>query len=136
MTFVNTTVDAASLVLTSLRDESPVTRLAQLRATLLGGRGPGASDEEVTGHTRDRPWLGSLPAPVERALVERQTGHVRAGEPITNGRVVRRGHLPSLQAAVLGAVVALAVWAITVRHARSRSQRARRNPIRTQRGRR
>lgn len=66
---VNTTTDAGTQGRTSPRDDSPGTRLAELSATLLGGRGPGASDEEVTDHTRNRPWLGAVPAPVERALL-------------------------------------------------------------------
>ena len=78
---------------------SPGARLVELRATLLGGRGPGASTEEVTEHTRDRSWLGAVPAPVESALVQRQTEQVRAGEPIVNHRVLRKERSRTVRAA-------------------------------------
>lgn len=120
---MNTTMDAGSEIRTSTSGQAPVRRLTELRTTLLGGRGPGASDEEVAGHTRNRVWLGAAPAPVERALVERQTQHLRAGAPVVNGQVLRRERSRSLRAVVLGAVVALALRAVSVRRARSRRQR-------------
>jgi hypothetical protein len=115
--------DAGSQARTSPHGEAPAQRLVELRATLLGGRGPGASEEEVTDHTRNRSWLGAVPAPVERALVERQTQHVRAGAPIVNRRVLRQERSRSLRAALIGAVVALAGRAIAVRFSRTRRRR-------------
>lgn len=58
--------------------------LARLRGRLLKGRGPGASEAEVARHTRDRPALGAVPPPVERALTSQQgpagpCGHTPAG---------------------------------------------------------
>ena len=47
-------------------------RVEQLRGALLTGRGPGASEKEIAEHTRDRPRLGAVPPPAERALVARQ----------------------------------------------------------------
>ena len=102
---------------------SPGARLVELRATLLGGRGPGASTEEVTEHTRDRSWLGAVPAPVERALVHRQTEQVRAGEPIVNHRVLAEERSRTVRAAALGAVAALAIRAVVVRGVRPRRHR-------------
>lgn len=116
-------MNAGSQARTSPGDSSPGSRLATLRDTLLDGRGPGASDEEVARHTRNRPWLGAVPAPVERALVQRQADQLRAGEPIVNGRVLRRERSRSLRAAILGAVVALSVRAITARRDRPRRDR-------------
>ncbi|OFE15058.1 hypothetical protein BA895_07990 [Humibacillus sp. DSM 29435] len=117
---MNTTTDAGTQVRVSPRDDSPAKRLAELRATLLGGRGPGASDEEVSDHTRNRPWLGSVSAPVERALVQRQTEDVRAGEPVVNDSVLREGRSRSVRAALLGAAVALSIRAVVVRRVRAR----------------
>ncbi|WP_157623391.1 hypothetical protein [Terrabacter sp. Root85] len=124
---MNTTTDAGTEVRTRALDDShegsPVTRLVELRATVLGGRGPGASTEEVTEHTRDRSWLGAVPAPVERALVHRQTEQVRAGEPIVNHRVLAEERSRTVRAAALGAVAALAIRAVVVRGVRPRRHR-------------
>ncbi len=127
MSAVNTARDAGARVRTGPRDDSPDgspgTRLAELRATLLGGRGPGASTEEVTEHTRDRSWLGAVPAPVESALVHRQTEQVRAGEPIVNHRVLAKERSRTVRAAALGAAAALAIRAVMVRGVRPRCHR-------------
>jgi hypothetical protein len=55
--------------------------LTRLRAGLLAGRGPGASEEEILRHTRDRPAVGAVPPPVERAMTAGQTRQERAGTP-------------------------------------------------------
>lgn len=47
------------------------------RAGLLGGRGPGASEAEVTRHTRARPRLGGRPVAEQRAALAARTA--RAG---------------------------------------------------------
>lgn len=127
MNSVNTTTDAGGEVRTrghdDSREDSPVTRLVELRATLLSGRGPGASTEEVTEHTRNRAWLGAVPAPVERALVHRQTEQVRAGEPIVNHRALAKERFRTVRAAALGAVAALVIRAVMVRGVRPRRHR-------------
>ena len=127
MSAVNTARDAGARVRTGPRDDpsddSPGKRLVELRATLLGGRGPGASTEEVTEHTRDRSWLGAVPAPVESALVHRQTEQVRAGEPIVNHRVLAKERSRTVRAAALGAAAALAIRAVMVRGVRPRCHR-------------
>ena len=64
--------------------------------------------------------LGAVSAPTERALVQRQTEHVRAGEPIVNDRALRQERTRSLRAAVCGAVIALALRAVAARRARAR----------------
>ncbi len=120
------TIDDGSQTHTSPPDLAPVQRVAELRATLLGGRGQGASDAEVTEHTRNRPWLGAVPAPVERALVERQTEHLRAGAPIVDSRMRRERQRSdrrrSWRAALLGATLALATRALVARRAVSKRQ--------------
>ena len=127
MSAVNTARNAGTEVGTRALEDSdegsPGTRLVELRATLLGGRGPGASTEEVTEHTRDRSWLGAVPAPVERALVHRQTEQVRAGEPIVNHRVLAKERSRTVRAAALGAAAALAIRAVMVRGVRPRCHR-------------
>ncbi|MGH3420290.1 MAG: hypothetical protein ACRDOD_11970, partial [Streptosporangiaceae bacterium] len=82
------------------------TRVEQLRGALLTGRGPGASQEEIAEHTRDRPLLGAVPPPVERALVARQAGHLRAGEPVTSRIARRQARQEKRRAALAGAVTA------------------------------
>lgn len=64
---VNSTNDADSERRTSPDAGSSAERVAELRAALLEGRGPGASDQEVARHTRDNPWLSAKPAPMEHA---------------------------------------------------------------------
>lgn len=123
MIVVYVTPDAGAQTRTRPRDDSPVARLVELRATLLGGRGPGATTQEVADHTRNRPWLGAVPAPIERALVQRQTEHVRAGEPIVNHRVLQEERSRSIRAAALGAVAALVIRAVMKRRVRSRPHR-------------
>lgn len=96
-------------------------RVAQLRAALLTGRGPGASAREIAGHTRDRPLLGAVPAPVERALVARQGARLRAGDPVTGRSArasVRRGRR---RAALAGAATALLARWLVHRLIRSRT---------------
>jgi hypothetical protein len=103
--------------------DGPSARLARLRADLLHGRGPGASVQEVAEHTRDRPFLGAVPPPVERSLVARQSDRLRAGEPIrsvpvrptTSGRQLGR----QLGAALVGAATALLAGSLVVRFLRS-----------------
>lgn len=100
-------------------------RVAQLRAALLTGRGPGASDQEIAEHTRDRPLLGAVPAPVERALAARQAARLRAGEPVTGASAraaIRRGRR---RAALSGAAAALLTRWLVHRLIRSRTSRTR-----------
>lgn len=96
-------------------------RIAQLRAALLTGRGPGATAQEIARHTRDRALLGAVPAPVERALVTRQGHRSRAGEPITK-RSARTGiRHARRRAALAGAAAALLTRWLVHRLIRSRS---------------
>lgn len=48
-----------------------------LRDGVLGGRGPGASADELAAHQRDRDLLGALPCASERAIVAVQTAAAR-----------------------------------------------------------
>jgi hypothetical protein len=82
-------------------------RVEQLRGALLTGRGPGASEQEIGEHTRDRPLLGAVPPPVERALVARQASHLRAGEPVTSRIARRQARQQKRRAALAGAAAAL-----------------------------
>jgi hypothetical protein len=106
-------------------DHDASARVARLRAALLTGRGPGASTQEIAEHTRDRPLLGAVPAPAERALVARQAARLRAGEPITKGSAraaIRRGRR---RAALAGAAAALFTRWLVRRMIRSRASRPR-----------
>lgn len=47
-------------------------RIRRARDGLLGGRGPGATPDEITRWQRDRPLLGAHPAPAERQEVADQ----------------------------------------------------------------
>lgn len=60
-------------------------RLARFREDLLGGRGPGASTDEVTRHTRDRAPIGGMPSPRDLALVEQQAELAREDLPAADG---------------------------------------------------
>jgi hypothetical protein len=103
------------------RDEQePAERIAQLHRALLAGRGPGACEQEIAEHTRERPWLGAVPAPVERALVGRQAARLRAGEPIATSRARRQAGRRTRRSAGIGAVTALLARSIIVRLVRSR----------------
>jgi hypothetical protein len=101
----------------------PSERITQLHRALLAGRGPGASEQEIAEHTRDRPWLGAVPAPVERALVERQSARLRADEPTTSSRARDEAGRRTRRAAGVGAVAALLARSIIVRLVRSRRSR-------------
>lgn len=110
----------------ALRDDGhdASARLAQLRAALLTGRGPGAPAQEIAEHTRDRALLGTVPAPVERALVTRQGRQARAGEPITK-RSARTGIRHGRgQAALAGTAAALLTRWLVHRLIRSRSSQS------------
>ena len=108
------------------------------RAQLLAGRGPGASPQEITAHTRDRPRLGGHPTPQQRAQrtahtavargdpdpLTRQvttTGNQIAASPHhTNDPTRAVGALPlALAAATLGAALGIAATA-TMHHRRHR----------------
>jgi hypothetical protein len=100
-------------------------RVEQLRGALLTGRGPGASQKEIAEHTRDRPLIGAVPPPIERALVARQAGYLRAGEPITSRTGRRQARQGKRRAALAGAGAALlarsaVVWLVRVRRPRRR----------------
>lgn len=79
-------------------------RLAGLRDNLLGGRGPGASADEVTRCTRDR---ALVPASPEVAVVEEQTQFARGDLPSDND--LRRGPHGPIFWLTLGAGGALLV---------------------------
>jgi hypothetical protein len=57
------------------------------RAQLLAGRGPGASPQEITAHTRARPRLGGYPTPQQREQLTAHTAAAR-GEPDALARQV------------------------------------------------
>jgi hypothetical protein len=59
---------------------SPQAAIATARAQLLGGRGPGASPQEITAHTRARPRLGDSSIPQRREQVAANTAVAR-GDP-------------------------------------------------------
>jgi hypothetical protein len=55
--------------------------IALLRARVLGGRGPGADEDELAAHQRDRELLGALPPATERAIAALQTAAARGADP-------------------------------------------------------
>ncbi len=100
-------------------------RVEQLRAALLTGRGPGASEKEIAEHTRDRPLLGAVPPPVERALTSRQADYLRAGEPVTSRFARRQARQGKRRAALAGAAAAMltrsaVAWFVRARRPRRR----------------
>lgn len=54
--------------------------IGHARARLLGGRGPGASPQEISAHTRDRTRLAGRPVAQRRAALAAQTARMR-GDP-------------------------------------------------------
>ena len=104
-------------------EHDPSARVAALRAAVLAGRGPGASEQEIADHTRDRPWLGAVPAPLERALVARQADRVRAVEPIASHRARSQARYVTCRAALVGAAAALLIRSIGSRLVRARHPR-------------
>jgi hypothetical protein len=98
-------------------------RVERLRGALLTGRGPGASEQEVAEHTRDRPLLGAVPPPAERALVARQAGHLRAGEPVTSRVARRQARRHQRRAALAGAAAAILTRSVVAWFVRGRRLR-------------
>jgi hypothetical protein len=66
---------------------SPRAAIEAARAQLLGGRGPGASPQEITAHTRARPRLGGYSIPQRREQVAAHTAVAR-GDPDALARQV------------------------------------------------
>ncbi|MGH3232304.1 MAG: hypothetical protein ACRDOH_03420, partial [Streptosporangiaceae bacterium] len=65
-------------------------RIQQIRAGLLGGRGPAAAPDEITRWQRDRPLLGARPAPAERQAVADQAILARGDPDELEHLIVRR----------------------------------------------
>ncbi|MGH3852277.1 MAG: hypothetical protein ACRDR6_02010 [Pseudonocardiaceae bacterium] len=53
------------------------TAIKQARARLLGGRGPGASDQEIDQHTRSRAYIAGQPTAQRREALARRTAIAR-----------------------------------------------------------
>lgn len=58
----------------------PQAAIEKARADLLGGRGPGANEQEITRHTRTRAWLGGQPTAQQRERLAEHTALAR-GDP-------------------------------------------------------
>lgn len=56
-------------------------RLARYRAELMGGRGPGASEDELARHMSYRPTLGGQPSAISRELLHLRTDRARGVDP-------------------------------------------------------
>lgn len=65
-------------------------RIRQARAGLLGGRGPGATADEVSRWQRDRPMLGGQPAAAARQEVADQNILARGDPDELEHLIVRR----------------------------------------------
>lgn len=75
----------------SVGDDAQVqARIAALRRQVLGGRGPGASSEELSVHMHERVMLGAVPAILERELVAQQTALARGRDTTAIQRVIDR----------------------------------------------
>lgn len=77
--------------------------IAAVRAQLLGGRGTGASREEVERQTNDRPRLGGRPTPQHLAAVAHQSA-------------LARGDVSALEADIAEANDHLATTVAALRH--------------------
>lgn len=66
---------------------SAQTAIKAARAQLLAGRGPGASPQEITAHTRARPRIGGYPTPQQREQLAEHTAAAR-GDPDALARQV------------------------------------------------
>src|SRR5487761_1593711 len=99
--------------------------LARLRAGLLAGRGPGASEEEILRHTRDRPALGAVPPPAERAMTAEQASQARAGTPPRTA-----GRMPAQPRARWRVVAGTAAAPLLLRSVIHRLLHSRRRPSR------
>jgi hypothetical protein len=118
--------------------------LARFRAEILGGRGPGADDDEVARHTRDRPTVGGTSTAVSREVGHVRTARYRGVDPAAIEREVdwarpwagsgpeqaaRAEHHGGVVEQVLGRGAALAILgALAWRLVPRRAQRARRAP--------
>lgn len=122
---------------------SPQAAIEAARAQLLGGRGPGASPQEITAHTRARPRLGGYSIPQRREQVAANTATARGDPDALARQVTATGNqvaataralhptfdpthaLSALQlvlvAATVGAVLG-AVATATVQHRRHRNR--------------
>lgn len=60
-------------------DDNTQRLVAAHRENVLGGRGPGATRTETDRCKRERPYLGRLPAPLEREMVHLRTAAFRRG---------------------------------------------------------
>lgn len=91
---------------------APRQELAHLRTVLLAGRGPGASAQEVAAHTRDRRWLGELPASRELERVAHQAMLARTGATFSSFSAFGRFLESTLRAVAIGAAAMLIVRSI------------------------
>ncbi|MDQ2849637.1 hypothetical protein V3G39_10480 [Dermatophilaceae bacterium Sec6.4] len=66
--------------------------LRRARAELMGGRGPGADDEEVAAHTRNRVVVAGMSATRRLELAARDTARARGDESQLAG-ILQRAHV-------------------------------------------
>lgn len=135
-------------------DASPdpvTTRLTDIREDLLGGRGPGASEDEILAATRNRVEVAGMTATRRLELAARQTGRARGDADAVDdamqlhaaeeahdvdedtGRLRPRiassnslhtsRSVLSERSTAVGLVGAVAVWVVTVWVLRRRSRR-------------
>jgi hypothetical protein len=71
---------------------SPQAAIEAARAQLLGGRGPGASPQEITAHTRARPRLGGYPIPQRREQLAANTATARGDRDALARQVTATGN--------------------------------------------
>ncbi len=92
----------------------PDAEIERLRRRLLGGRGPGASERELTVFMHNRPTLGALPTMIERELVQVHTDLARGdaatiAEDLERVRLQLAGTLDQLAARLSPAGLAASV---------------------------
>jgi hypothetical protein len=79
--------------------------IAAARAQLLAGRGPGASPQEITAHTRARPRLGGYPTPQQREQLTAHTAAARGDPDALARQVTATGNQIAATAATCGPTI-------------------------------
>lgn len=98
-----TTFPEVPAATTDAQAEQVRANLRRARATLLGGRGPGASEAEVSAHTRNRVIVAGMAAARRLEMAARQTTRARGDAAgLSDVTQLRRAELADTVGAVTG----------------------------------